>query len=90
MWTDEQIKGKLLHKLTRAGKFMHSHTDIDNLQKGFPGDLRGRVKELIKVLMKEKILFEKRTSYGFHTSINSSKETRERIDYYISKFFEME
>ncbi|MBL7148183.1 MAG: hypothetical protein ISS82_05135 [Nanoarchaeota archaeon] len=29
MWTDDEIKGKILHKLTRLGKFKHSHTSID-------------------------------------------------------------
>ena len=33
MWTNEQIKGKILHKLTRKGKFEHSHTALDNLAK---------------------------------------------------------
>ena len=62
MWTDDEIKGKILHKLTRLGKFKHSHTSIDNLPKGFPGDLKGRVKPLIKELEKEGILLSKPTS----------------------------
>ena len=53
MWRDEEIKGKILHKLTRMGKFEHSHTSIDNLPKGFPTDLRGRVKDMVKELKKE-------------------------------------
>ena len=48
MWDDEEIKGKILHKLTRLGKFKHSHTSIDNLPKGFPKDIRGRFKSNIK------------------------------------------
>ena len=54
MWTDDEVKGKVLHKLTRMGKFEHSHTPIDNLPKGFPSDLRGRVKDLVKELKKRK------------------------------------
>ena len=52
MWTDDEIKGKVLHKLTRMGKFEHSHTSINNLPKGFPSDLKGRVKDLVKELKK--------------------------------------
>jgi len=44
MWTNEEIKGKILHKLTRLGKFKHNHTSIDNLPKGFPKELRVMLK----------------------------------------------
>lgn len=53
MWTNDEMKGKILHKLTRLGKFMHSHTSIDNLPKGFPTDIRGKVKDMVKELIKE-------------------------------------
>ena len=88
MWTDEEIKGKILHKLTRLGKFKHSHTSIDNLPKGFPKDLRGSVKYYVEELIKEEVLFVKPTSYGKEVSVNSEK--RERIMYYIEKFLEKE
>ena len=87
MWSDEEIKGKILHKLTRLGKFKHSHTSIDNLPKGFPPEIRGRVKDMAKELKKEKILFSKPTSYGEEVSINS--EQKEKILYYINRFLEM-
>lgn len=70
MWTDNEIKGKILHKLTRFGKFEASHTAIEHLQKGFPKDIVGRVKDMIKELKKENILLVKHTSYGEHVSIN--------------------
>jgi len=88
MWTDEEIKGKILHKLTRLGKFKHSHTSIDNLPKGFPKDIRGGVKYCIEELIKEEILFVKPTSYGKEISVNPNK--KERIMYYIGKFLEKE
>ncbi len=84
MWTDEEIKGKILHKLTRLGKFKHSHTSIDNLPKGFPPEIRKRVKEMTKELKKERILLSKPTSYGEEVSVNP--ELKERIFYYIDKF----
>lgn len=86
MWSDEEIKGKILHKLTRLGKFKHSHTSIDNLPKGFPKDIRGRVKDLINELKKERILFSKPTPYGEEVSINS--EEKEKILHYIEIFLD--
>ena len=88
MWTNEEIKGKILHKMTRMGKFGHSHTSIDNMPKGFPIDIRGRVKDMAKELKKEGILLSKPTSYGEEVSINSHQ--KEKIIYYINKFLEME
>ena len=75
-----------MHKLTRLGKFKHSHTSIDNLPKGFPKDLRGSIKTYIEELIKEGILFIKPTHYGKEVSINSEKN--DRIMHYIDKFLE--
>ncbi len=88
MWSDEEIKGKILHKLTRLGKFKHSHTSIDNLPKGFPSDVRGRVKDNVKELKKEGILFSKPTGYGEEVAINLDKKNR--IMYYIDIFLKKE
>src|SRR3989338_8929905 len=84
MWTDEQIKGKILHKLTRKGKFEHSHTAIENLQKSFPADLRGKAKSMTEEMIKEGILHLKKTNYGNQISINV--EMKERIMTYIDEF----
>jgi len=86
LWTDEEIKGKILHKLTRLGKFKHSHTSIDNLPKGFPKDIWGKIRGYVDDLIKEEILFIKPTSYGKEVSINTEK--REKIMYYITKFLD--
>jgi hypothetical protein len=88
IWTDEQIKGKILHKLTRMGKFSHSHTSVDNLPKGFPSDIGKRVKDMAKELKKECILFSKPTSYGEEVSINPGQ--KDKILDYINKFLEMD
>ena len=88
MWTDDEIKGKILHKLTRLGKFKHSHTSIDNLPKGFPSEIRKRVKDMAKELKKENILLSKPTNYGEEVSINP--EMKEKIMNYINKFLEKE
>ena len=88
MWSGDEIKGKILHKLTRMGKFKHSHTSIDNLPKGFPKDIRGDIKDYIDELIKEGLLFVKPTNYGKEVSVNSEK--KDRIMYYIDKFLEKE
>lgn len=88
MWTDGQIKGKILHKLTRKGKFEHSHTALDNLQKGFPPDMRGVAKEMSEELIREGILHLKKTGYGKQVSINV--EMKEKIMNYIDEFLKME
>ena len=88
MWTDGQIKGKILHKLTRKGKFEHSHTAIENLSKSFPPDLKGRAKEMSDELIKENILYLKNTNYGKQVSINLNQ--KDKIMEYIDEFLKME
>ncbi len=87
MWTENQIKGKILHKLMRKGKFEHSHTALDNLQKSFPSDLRGEAKEAADNLIKEGIIHLKKASYGKQVSINLEK--KEKIMAYIDEFLRM-
>jgi len=83
-WTNEEIKGKILHKLVRFGKFEHSHTAIEHLQKGFPGHLIGKVKDNINELRKEGILSTKPTNYGMQVSINV--DMTDRVMGYINLF----
>lgn len=84
MWTESQIKGKILHKLIRKGKFVHSHTALDNLSKGFPPELKGKAKDASNELIKEGILYLKKTNYGNQVSINLNK--KEKIMEYIDEF----
>ena len=88
MWTDSQIKRKILHKLTRKGKFEHSHTAIENLAKSFPSELKGRAKEMSEDLIRERILHLKKTNYGKQVSINI--ERQDKIMEYIDEFLRME
>lgn len=87
-WSDDEIKGKILHKLSRQGKFEHSHTAIEYLQTGFTKDIRGRVKEQIEDLMREGILKKKQTNYG--TQVSLSVERKDRILQYIDVFLKKE
>jgi len=86
MWTNDEIKGKILHKLTRMGKFEHSHIPIDNLPKGFPIDQKGKVKDMVKELIKEELLLTKPTSYGLEISINLKH--KEKVLEYIKTFLD--
>ncbi|MBS3138759.1 hypothetical protein J4207_03575 [Candidatus Woesearchaeota archaeon] len=88
MWTDDEIKGKILHKLVRFGKFEASHTAVENLQKGFPKEVVGLVKDMIVELKKENILFTKKTSYGEQISMNLDK--KEQIMHYVEIFLRKE
>ena len=70
------------------GKFEHSHTAFDNLQKGFPPELRGKANDMPQELIKEGILYLKMASYGKQISINLDK--KEKIMEYIDEFLRME
>ncbi len=78
------IKGKILHKLSRHGKFQHSHTAIEHLQTGFPGHIVDRVKEMIDELKREGLLLVKRTNYGEQVSVNVHRS--EQVMQYIESF----
>lgn len=83
--TDEEIKGKILHKMSRKGKFSASHTATDNLSKGFPGHEIGRVKALVKEMKREGLLISKPTFYGEQVSINleQHEEVLRLIDVFL-------
>jgi uncharacterized protein (DUF3820 family) len=85
-WTDDLIKGKILHKLARHEYFNEKHTAVEHLQKGFPKDIIGRVKELVKELKKEGLLTSKPTSYGEQVSINL--EQKEAAMRYVDHFLQ--
>jgi hypothetical protein len=87
MWTDSQIKGKILHKLTRQGKFEHSHTALEHLHKSFPPEMKGRAKNMSEELIKEGVLHLKKTGYGKQVSLNVG--AREKIMAYIDEFLRM-
>ena len=80
-WTDDEIKGKIITKLSRLRKYRHSHTALDNLQKGFPWDMRGYVKKIAEELINKRILLLKCTNYGKEVSLNDQQ--LEKMGYYI-------
>ena len=68
------IKKTILRKLVYMNKWGGAHTSFDNLPKGFPGHVRGEVKDIAKQLIKENFLLAKPTSYGLEVSLNPDKK----------------
>lgn len=81
---DKQIKGRILDRLVRRGKWMASHTSEDELVKGFAKHERGKVKFLVSELKKQGILIPKPTVSGLHYSLNIN--LKDRIFEYIEYF----
>ena len=71
---EEEIIKIILRKLVYLGKWGGSHTSIDNVPKGFPKEIRGRVKEVARELIKRELLLSKPTSYGLEVSLNPGKK----------------
>ncbi len=75
MLSDEQVKATILLKLYKRGNWGGSHTDLDNLRKGWKTqDLGkrglGRVEKLAKELVREGLIIPKPTHYGLQVSLN--------------------
>ena len=91
VFTDDQIKARILYKLSLHGYFGGRHTAEENLYKGFNLQHLGkgghkRISKLIKELIKEGILIRKPTSYGLHLRLNAAKS--KEIEEYIKKHFD--
>ena len=86
MLDDLILKGTILNKLNRKGKWGASHTSFDNLQKGIPKHLRGKCKDIAENLIVEGLILEKTTSYGRHVSLNSNKKSE--IEFIINAYLE--
>jgi len=70
--TDNIIKA-ILTKFHRHGYIGGKHTSIDNVPKGFPKHLYGKVKKATKELIKQNLIIIKPTAYGLQVSLNSHK-----------------
>ncbi len=80
-----RLRGVILNKLDRKGKWGPVRTSLDNLPKGLPSDLRGEAKAVARALIKEGLILEKPTSYGVEVSLNLRRraEIEEIIDAYL-------
>lgn len=88
MVSDDELKAMLLHKLAKKRKWGESHTAFENVAKGVPPHLKGKLKDLTKELMKEGFIVPKPTNYGLQISLNV--ERSEEIKSIIRKYFENE
>ncbi|MDD5651012.1 MAG: hypothetical protein PHF86_11440 [Candidatus Nanoarchaeia archaeon] len=85
---EDWIKATILYNLRRKRKIGESHTPFDTLKKGFPPNLKGDVDKISKILIKEKLLIPKPTSYGLQVSLN--KERVVEIEEFIKRILKYE
>ena len=87
MVSNDELKAMILHKLAKKRKWGESHTAFENVAKGVPPHLKGKLKELAEELIKEGFITPKPTGYGLHISLNVAKS--EEIKSIIKNYFEM-
>jgi len=90
MFSDEEIKARILLKLAKRGKWGGAHTSFDNLEKGWnvrdlgKGGMR-RVQKITKDLVKTGFVVSKPTSYGLQISLNPRRSAE--TEQIIKKFY---
>jgi hypothetical protein len=79
------VQRHILVKLVEHRYWHHKHTNIHNLRKGLPQELKesGYVKEAIKRLLRTGWFLSKPTSYGLEISLNVRK--KREIEEFIEK-----
>jgi len=90
MFSDEEIKARILLKLAKRGKWGGAHTSFDNLEKGWNVRDLGkegtrRVQKITKDLVKTGFVVSKPTSYGLQISLNPRRSAE--IEQIIKKFY---
>ena len=78
-FTDEQIMARLILKLYRRGNWNKSHTNFENLKKGFNQRNLGkkgfkRVDKISEIMIKAGLLHSKSTKYGLEVSLEYSRK----------------
>ncbi len=71
---DKELVPWILDKFARHGWWKARHTSFDNIPKGAPMHLRGKIKEAAKQLIKEGLLIPKPTGYGLEVSLNFQRK----------------
>lgn len=67
------LEAKVLFSLYRNGYIGGQHTAWENSCKGFPRAKCGKIKKIIRKLIKERYLIPKNAGYGLHISINPTR-----------------
>jgi hypothetical protein len=75
MFSDDEIKARIILKLYRHGKWGASHTSFENVKKGFNlrdlgKDGTKRVDKIAKEMIKSGLITSHPTSYGLEISLN--------------------
>ncbi len=78
-FTDEEIMARLIHKLYRRGNWGESHTNFENLKKGFNQRNLGkrgfkRVDKMAEKMIKDGLLRSKSTGYGLEVSLEYTRK----------------
>jgi hypothetical protein len=78
-FTDEEITARLIQKLYRRGNWGESHTNFENLKKGFNQRNLGkkgfkRVDKLAERMIKDGLLHSKSTGYGLEVSLEYTRK----------------
>ena len=76
------IRAKILFKLARRRNWGNSHTAFDNMKKwGFKPKDHNAAKNALDELVKENLVFRKKTGYGLQVSLNHeyAKEIKQII-----------
>lgn len=68
--SSSEIRRRILRKMVRHHWWGGKHTAFDNIQKGFPDEVRKDVKKELEKLIREGLIITKPTSYGRHVSLN--------------------
>ena len=71
---DEEIVPWILDKLARHGWWKAKHTSFDNVPKGAPKHMRGKIKKALELLIKEGLIIAKPTAYGLEVSLNFERK----------------
>ena len=71
---DEDIIPWLLDKLVRHGWWEARHTSFDNVPKGAPPHMHGKIKNVAEDLIKQGFIRKKPTGYGVEISLNIAKK----------------
>ena len=72
--TDAELIPWILDKFARHGWWRAKHTSFDNIAKGTPQHMRGKIKEAAEYLIKTGLLIRKPTSYGLEVSLNFERK----------------
>jgi len=86
--SDDELRAMILHKLARKRKWGESHTAFENVKKGVPSHLQGKMVEIAKQLITEGFIVQKPTGYGLQISL--AIERSEEIKAMIRRYFSSE